>query len=242
MAKLPARVPLPYVSEHTDNISFENLWLPPELDQERLEIRLKSLDRVRSLGGLGRLSVIGVEGQSNERPLARGKATLIPTVNTLGVTFNTDVEGTAIKINTDLRDMEVTVKQVNKKLDSSDAKPYAANLDKALRRGLTEACIDVNSDGRRAFTTAGLYGWLGIVDSILPTEAQIPFAAAALLIRPVLFGLATANTHLKNRNSSPGLRTQLSWYYQSFFFGATLDRLGLGLTSAQLSRFASARK
>jgi len=247
MARLPNTVPLTQVTEYTEDITFGELWLPPDFDQERIQIRLHSLDRARSIGGLGHLSIVGVQGQGEERPIATGHANLKPTVNWIGVIFQTDVEGSVIKINVDRRDAELQGRN-EQTLDKNvmlDPKVQAKYLNSSIRAGLKGACKEVNTDWGRTAVTGSVYGWLALFDAAVPIE-KVPLVAATILVRPLLFGAASCISALESlgKNGREGLmlKERLSWYYQSFFFGANIDRLGLGISAAQLGRFVTARE
>jgi hypothetical protein len=273
MNKLPKVVPLPTVEQYTDDIVFGGLGLPVGFDEERLQIHLRNIERVRLLGGLGQISVYGsrdfdkqsawVEVDSsgaasikkglniNLDPSAQGEAQFNRPVSEQGVML-TDSVKSVIKVNLDKRD-EILDKS---KKQNAALNPglHAGYLDRSLTRGLMHTSVVANADRQRLAFTGVAYGMLTLFEASIGMELKQGLALS-IISRPLVVNGIIAAVYPKIKNDPdlkaqaeitgeemPSLRETFSWFRQSLFWGAHLDRLALGAGTAAVSTFVTARK
>ncbi|HVX23875.1 MAG TPA: hypothetical protein VG992_00835 [Candidatus Saccharimonadales bacterium] len=259
-SKLPRLVSLPEVSEYTDNVVFGNLGLPVGFDDERLQVNLRAFRRVQRVAGLATVSVVSAAGERDQFDFnisgvdADGAATMrgaakrhkqpLSTGNTQFPADTTmfDNPDVIIKVNTGEVEARTQTSEKYKK-GLLDPKAQARFLDKAVRRGLTEASWHANVDKFKigyGLRTYGMFAGLALLGGS-DIERTVPFVLGAA---PVLTNLgvviAIHERYMRGTQTEGGLET---WrrFRQTFFAGCAFDRFLGGAGLATNSKFIKSR-
>jgi|GEM_PF-5648682 hypothetical protein len=252
--RLPGKVPLHAVEDYTENIHFDGLGLPAQFDEERLQLHLRSLERVRSWAGLGDLTIRASYQYEQETSAASHVSVeFTPPLTRLGAIH--EVPHTAIGINLQHRDRQLYKAQEHtkepklKQAMAISPEFHAEFLDNSLRKGLREASTAANLGVKQGFMTAYMYlsmAWLGAAFDVKAPDV----AAFELLLRPVLVNGTVIARHVKDsyvspelpKAQQPTLEERLERVRQSMLIGAQLDRLALGVVATDMSTFVSVKK
>src|SRR5581483_5639423 len=181
----PSKVPLPDVGNYTEDIMIGKLGFPANLDIERINIHLRSLETVRQAGGLGHLAIKGVYEDESDLKIntigSDGTATALSTVSIetdpsafgstiinpfsylptkyMGPLLNEEVSST-IKVNLSKRDRLLRKEEAYNPNAALTLDFHARFLNRAIRRGLVSSSIHANADSPRTALTIAVYGGL----------------------------------------------------------------------------------
>ncbi|OVE78819.1 hypothetical protein BVY00_01750 [bacterium G20] len=263
--RLPNRVPLPDVPQHTEDIVFGYLGLPTGFDEERILVNLRAIGRVRSAAGLGVISVTSYRGESqpydiqisdvdssgtattsviakrHEKPLANGSVRY-PTGSS-----SYDYPDAFIKI--DSTELEARIDEDDSyKRGVFDTLAQAKFLDNGLRQGLRQASRDATFDKIKLFNSAQYYGLISLLAefaSSRPPEIVIgAFVAAGPIMRNLRALVANLSTFDKDKgiHSMQDFRDMSQRLRQSFFVGCEPDRFVAASGIITASRIIKSRK
>ena len=203
--RLPRTIPLPQVPEYTDDIIFGNLGLPVGFDYERILVNVRGINRIRSVAGLGVVSVIGEQGdtstydygvtsvdQSGAATMSGSKKVHKEPTSEGSVRFSSGnpffgKADTTITINTsEIRDRIRTKEGAGSLYEPS---AVAKQLNKAVRHGLVGASVDANLDSRKALLSLRAYG---LVNGFCLIAGAAPERGALLSLigMPVFYNIA----------------------------------------------------
>jgi hypothetical protein len=253
-ADIPALVPLPDISTYSDMVTFGNLGLPVGFDDERVLVNLRAINRVRSIAGLGGVSIIGERGDTstydynvtsmdtsgsatfgavskqNKTPLAQGNLTFDSGSSSFG---KPEVN---IALNTS--EAEERIKTQHGLSGLYEAKPRAKYLNSAVKQGLADAVVDANIDKEKFKITARAYGFfagLGLIGGGgVPRALAVGFIAGPVLTNLNVFRTAS----MQYPEDAMEIWKE---YRQSAFIGMSLDRLVAASGVLKASRIIKAK-
>lgn len=261
-SNLPKLVPLPEVPHYTEDITFGNLALPQGLDEERLLVNVRGINRIRSAAGLGTVSVVGkreetstydygVTGidssgaatfsasrKSRKASIAKGSLTF-PTPSSI-------IGKPQVTISVNTAEVEEKIKNHGESLANLyQPAPRAKILNQAVRCGLRDAAIDANVDRSKMMLAARWYGFstiLGLSMNASPGRMLVisgvfgPIMLNMAVLRDVSFGNLQRP---KEEELSP--LAVLKELRQSLFVGAAADRIAAASVLTGSQRLIKAR-
>ena len=259
--RLPVKVPLPEVPRYTDEIVFGELMFPVGFDQEQLEVYLRAIQRVRKAAMLGSISVVGIKGDVSSYDYditgidSSGAGTFSgklkkhkQDLSGCNVTYPTPVtifDRPKVVIEVNTNESDERIRESGDEYDKGLVDPYARAkfLNKALRTGLRNACIDANIDTKKILSASMYYGIFGSIPPISGHDVALGEIIIAAM-GPLIF-----NTNLIQKNyedqilhdSSESLKDVLARSRQSLFYGMSLDRAAVGYALAMTSSFIKVR-
>lgn len=266
MAEVPKFVPLPDVPEYTDEVVFGALGLPVGFDEERLQVNLRAFNRVKSIAGLGRISIsrtsgaaeqhdmnigsldssgaatVGLSRKRTQEPLGSGNITWPTTLPEFGSA------NTKIKLDGAEADSRITESKSRK--GAMDPNLQAKLLNGGIKTGLYEASMHANFNKSKAKRSFLYYGGMNSlillggtdVDHIVHAEPMV-IALGPIIMNLVIARYTIMNNIVKKDSGLPELKVRdvLKAYRQSIFVGCAPDRyLGAAAVTAT-SRFVKAR-
>lgn len=256
-ARLPKSVALPEIGEHTDEVVFGNLGLPTGLDEDRVLVNLRGIDRIRTFAGLGDMSIVGYQGDtttyeyeatglSNDGTAVQGaKAKKRPAdLSEVDIQFPfTDSQygrpGVGLRLNS--AEIKARIRENHGIPGVYDGSIYVRGLDRSLREALITASIKANLDMNKAEMALRYYGFTTIIGTLAnanPVQGIIngfifaPFMMNGLQISRDLQRVAfdEAGDDLKH------------WklFRQSIFAGLSIDRVALSGIAIQSRKLIKA--
>jgi hypothetical protein len=237
--RLPKAVPLPEISQHTENIVFGGLGLPVGFDQERVTVNLRKLDYFRQAAGLNAISIVSTAGETeptdatitsvNEQGAATvgllGKRVKTPlSSTTLRYPVDNDImfnrPNAVVKINNTELETRLEEKPEKYEKGAFDIKGRASFLNRAVKRGLAEANFDSSFSMYRGVLTGG---WAGAQAFLVKLGVEAPLEAlgAGLLGNMWMAGW----TSMQYGDGDPIKRMKIFKEHRySLFYGLTPDR------------------
>jgi hypothetical protein len=249
------------VSHYSEDVVFGSLGLPTGFDDERLLVNLRGINRVRSIAGLGIVSVVGERGEittydhditsmspSGEATLgAKQKEHKVGLVEG-NVTFPTGSSflgsaDTVVKVNTAEIDNRIRTKHGIAAL--YEAKPRAKLLNESMKDGLNAAVIDANMDMEKFKMFAKMYGFFGLMGAM--SDHPMRAVGIGAIAAPVLLNLGIlqqAILHSQGKTKEEVSADMLRFWKEfrkSVSVGIAVDRMALASLAVRSQRLIKAQ-
>jgi hypothetical protein len=244
--KLPTSVTLPDIATYTSDIIFGNLGLPVGFDEERLVVSLRSIERVRSIAGLGTLSIAAERGETRDFDYssvgvspsgaaflgAYRKQPKKPLSRTdIHFPLGSGYDQPAVSITISNTEAEERIYDQGDRYERGVFSPEARArfMHASIKKGLREASLMANFDLQKLRQATIYYGvLLGLSGLFGANEKKL--IPATLLFGPVLKNISSAQMVIdynlrKPKEEELGVRDTLKRLRQSFFVGPALDRI-----------------